>query len=287
MNPHRKRHKQRSRLRAAYFGHTQGALRFQAVLMALDVLIIGFFIASQFILEQRWFWIVDGAIAAFLIADLLARLIAFGSLKRWLKYPTTWIDLVVLATLLPLGLHNWGFLRILRLWTLVQSERFWNVLARGKWDDTYVEDLAKSITTLVVFIFMAAGVTQALFLHLHPQLNNFVDAIYFVVSSLTTTGYGDITLPTAWGRVFSIGLMVCGVSLFISSGAEGRVAQSQDRRMHRMRSWPARTRREILPGVRRRSGAEEPPRRARRRARPSLKAGLPSRSCAAAKAGGR
>lgn len=123
----------------------------------------------------------------------------------------------MLATLLfPTVLHNWGFLRILRLWTLVHRERFWNVLARGKWDDTYVEELTKAVVTLFVFVFIAAGVTQAFFLGQHPKLNNFVDAIYFVVTSLTTTGYGDITIDTALGRLFSVALMIAGISLFFS-----------------------------------------------------------------------
>lgn len=207
----------RSRVRALYFGHIQSAVRFQGLLLVLDLLIIGFFVGSQFIAEQPYFWIIDACIAVVLTADLAARLFAFGTIRRWAKYPTTWIDLVVLATLLfPSVLSNWGFLRILRLWTLVHSERFWNVLARGKWDDTYVEDLSKAIVTLFVFIFLAAGATQAFFLGAHPKLNNFVDAIYFVVTSLTTTGYGDITLDTAGGRLFMVGLMIAGISLFFS-----------------------------------------------------------------------
>jgi voltage-gated potassium channel len=211
------RRRLRSRVRALYFGHTQAAVRFQGVLLVLDVLIIGFFIGSQFIREQTWFWIVDAAIATFVAIDLTARLFAFGTLRRWVKYPTTWVDLIVLATLaLPTVLHNWGFLRVLRLWTLVHSERFWNVLARGKWDDTYVEDIAKAVTTLVVFVFIAAGLTQALFLGQHAQLNNFIDAMYFVVTSLTTTGYGDITLASPFGRLFTIGLMLVGISLFFT-----------------------------------------------------------------------
>jgi voltage-gated potassium channel len=212
-----KRRRYRSRVRALYYGHTQAAIRFQGLLLLLDALIIGFFVTSQFILEQPWFWIADAAIAVFLLLDLGARLFALGSMERWLKYPITWVDLIVLATLLfPLVLYNWGFLRILRLWTVVQSERFWNVLAGGRWDDTRVEDLSKSIVTLVVFMFLAAGATQALFLGEHPELNNFVDALYFVASSLTTTGYGDIALDSAWGRIFSIVLMLAGISLFVS-----------------------------------------------------------------------
>ena len=207
----------RSRVRALYFGHTESALRFQGVLLALDLLIIGFFVGSQFIAKQPWFWFADAAIAGFLAIDLCARLFAFGSPRRWLKFPTTWIDLIVLATLLlPTVLHNWGFLRILRLYTLVRSERFWNVLARGKWDDTYVEDLTRAIVTMVVFVFMAAGLAQTLFVGQHPKLNNFIDAMYFVVTSLTTTGYGDITIDTALGRLFAVGLMIAGISLFFS-----------------------------------------------------------------------
>lgn len=207
----------RSRVRALYFGHTQSAVRFQGVLIALDLVIVGFFIGSQFIAQQPWFWLADAAIAVFLSLDLFARLFAFGSLKRWLKFPSTWLDLIVLATLLfPTVLHNWGFLRVLRLWTLVRSERFWNVLARGRFDDTYVEDLTKAVVTMAVFVFLAAGAAQALFLNDHPKLNNFIDAVYFVVTSLTTTGYGDITIDSAAGRVFSIVMMLAGISLFFS-----------------------------------------------------------------------
>jgi voltage-gated potassium channel len=210
-------HPLRSKLRELYFGTTPSALRFQAVLVALDVVIIGFFIVTQFV--RDWpilFYTLDFLVAAFVLADLTAKWFALGSLKRLFKYPTTWVDLVVLATLLVPAMHNWGFLRILRLWTLVQRERFWNVIGGGKWDDTYVEDLTKAIVNLVVFVFLAAGVAQAIFLEQHPKLNNFLDAVYFVVTLLSTTGLGDITIDTWQGRVFSIMLMVTGVTLFFS-----------------------------------------------------------------------
>jgi voltage-gated potassium channel len=205
----------RSLLRQLYFGGTPKALRFQALLLVLDVLVVGFFIASKFIREQPWFLAADLAIAAFLALDMGAKLFALGSLRRWLKYPTSWADIIVLATMLtPALVQSAGFLRILRLWALVHRERFWNVLGGGRWDDTYVEDLAKSITNLVVFVFLAAGAAQALFAGQHPKLNNFLDAIYFVVTALTTTGFGDITIDTAIGRVFSIVLMLSGITLF-------------------------------------------------------------------------
>lgn len=207
----------RSKLRELYFGTTPHALRFQAVLVALDIVVIGFFIAHQFVRDQPLlFYTLDFVMAAFLVTDLGAKWFALGSLRRLMKFPTTWVDLVVLATLLIPAMHNWGFLRILRLWSLVQRERFWNVIGGGQWDDTYVEDLTKAIVNLIVFVFLAAGVAQAFFLEQHPKLNNFLDAIYFVVTLLSTTGLGDITLDSWQGRIFSIVLMVTGISLFFS-----------------------------------------------------------------------
>lgn len=208
-------HPLRSRLRDLYFGHTPEALRFQGVLFVLDLAIVGFFIFSQFIGGGAWFWAIDLGIAVFLALDMAARWYAFGTTRRWLLYPSTWADIVVLATFVLPAFGNLGFLRILRLWTVVHRERFWNVLGGGRWDDTHVEDITQAVMTLVTFVFIAAGVTQTLFLRQHPELNHFVDAMYFVVSSLTTTGYGDITLDGVWGRLFSIALMVTGISLFI------------------------------------------------------------------------
>lgn len=218
----------RSRLRELYFGATPAALRFQGLLLALDVLIIGFFVTSQFIKAPALLVSIDLVIALFLFADLFAKLYALGSIRRWLTYPTTWVDLVVLATLLlPTLLHNWGFLRILRLWSLVHRERFWNVIGGGRWDDTRAEDLTKAIVTLVVYVFVAAGLTQALFLGHHEKLRNFIDAMYFVVTSLTTTGYGDITIDSPGGRIFSIVLMITGISLFFSVAQKAIVPQQK------------------------------------------------------------
>jgi voltage-gated potassium channel len=42
-----------------------------------------------------------------------------------------------------------------------------------------------------------------------------MDALYFTVTALTTTGFGDITLSGEWGRVLSVIVMILGISLFL------------------------------------------------------------------------
>ncbi len=49
----------------------------------------------------------------------------------------------------------------------------------------------------------------------NPDIGNYADALYFTVTALTTTGFGDITLPGTWGRLLSVIIMISGVTLFL------------------------------------------------------------------------
>ena len=40
--------------------------------------------------------------------------------------------------------------------------------------------------------------------------------MYFTVTALTTTGFGDITLPGTVGRLISVVIMIFGVTLFFN-----------------------------------------------------------------------
>ena len=49
----------------------------------------------------------------------------------------------------------------------------------------------------------------------NPDIGDFIDALYFTVGTLTTTGFGDITLTGDSGRLLSVAIMVIGVVLFL------------------------------------------------------------------------
>lgn len=205
----------RARLRALYHGDSPTAVRFRLGIIVLDLAIVAFFVAEPILQETRAYFAIDYAIAAFLILDLGARFLASPDLKVWLKRPLVWVDLVVLATLLfPVWLANFGFLRVLRLWTLIESDFFWRTVGK-KIDNTRYEELAKAGTRLLTFVFVITGFVYATFPDRFSGLGGWIDALYWTVTSLTTTGYGDITLNGAWGRLVSIGVMLVGVSLFI------------------------------------------------------------------------
>jgi voltage-gated potassium channel len=206
----------RARLRYLYHGSSPLAVRFRLAVIAVDFAIIGFFLATPILQEAGLvFYVIDYLIAAILTLDLAGRAYAHTDLKDWLKKPATWIDLFILATLLfPDVLGNFGFLRLLRLWTLLNSEFFWSTVGR-KWDDTRVEEITRALSALVTFIFVVTGFVYATFRGHNSDIHGYLDALYFTVATLTTTGFGDITLPGAWGRVLSIVVMLTGITLFL------------------------------------------------------------------------
>lgn len=208
----------RARLRALYHGSSPVAVRFRLAVLVIDLIIIGFFIAAPLLRgEGLIFYIIDYVIAAVLLADLAARASAYSDIRDWLKKPIVWADLFILATLLVPIFFNLGFLRVVRLWTLIHSDFFWRTIGR-RYDDTRVEDIVKALASLVTFIFVATGFVYTSFMGRYEGISGYIDALYFTVTSLTTTGYGDILLPGDWGRIVSILIMLGGVTLFVRLG---------------------------------------------------------------------
>jgi voltage-gated potassium channel len=50
---------------------------------------------------------------------------------------------------------------------------------------------------------------------INPGIKTYIDALYFTITTLTTTGFGDITLLGPGGRLLAVVVMVAGVSLFL------------------------------------------------------------------------
>jgi len=206
----------RSTLRLLYHSQSPGAQRFQYSVLVVDLAIIAFFIATPLLRNDDSFLWIDYSIAALLLADLVARALASTDILRWLRQMPVIIDIFILATLLaPNWLVNLGFLRILRLWTLTRTATFWRPLhKRGL--DLYREP-AQAVINLLVFLFVMTGMVYTAFANRgeHASIAGYVDALYFTVTAVTTTGFGDIVLPGTWGKLASIVIMVIGISLFV------------------------------------------------------------------------
>ncbi len=203
----------RVKLRRLYLGQRPAALRFQLAVLVVDLAIIAFFIASPVLRGTRAFLAVDYLVAVILAFDIAARWFASRHPLKWLYQPFVIVDLVILATLLlPDTLVNFGFLRIVRLWGISQSGSLWRLFRR--WGYTEWETPARAIVNLVTFLFLATGFIYTFFFRQGSGIEGYLNALYFTVASVTTTGYGDITLHGGWGKLTSIIIMMIGISLF-------------------------------------------------------------------------
>lgn len=209
-------HRMINRLHALYHGDSKRAHRFRYALLLLDFATIVFLVVATFFPETLVIQLFEIVFGLYLLLDYLARLWIARRKFSFLIHPMNLADAVaMLSFLAPVLAGNFAFLRALRVLRLLRSYR---LLARLRTDFSYFhrnEDVIVSATHLMIFIFL---MTELVYVTQHrdnPAVGNFLDAMYFTIAALTTTGFGDITLSGTAGRALSVIIMIFGVSLFL------------------------------------------------------------------------
>jgi voltage-gated potassium channel len=207
----------RTRLRHLFYGHRPAAIAFQAGLLVLDIAAIGYFIATSFVVDASWVRVVDLVLGSLLALEFLGRLLAHRQPMAYLDNLSAVLDLVVIASLFVSALGaNLGFLRIMRTLRLLRS---YNVLGRLKRLSPLVrrnEEVILASLNLVVFVFLFSAIVFVTQHGANPKIVDFIDALYFTVATLSTTGFGDVTLiGSTGGELLSIGMMLIGITLFL------------------------------------------------------------------------
>lgn len=192
------------------------AHRFRYGLLLFDLITILFVMVTSFLPRMRIVEFIDVALGLVLLTDMTARFVISSNKLRHLLYPTTLVDAVaVISFLAPITGEGGGFLRILRTLRLFHS---YQVLDRLRADSRFFarnEEVILAITNLCVFVFVMTGIVYETQHRTNPNISNYADALYFTITALTTTGFGDITLPGTTGRMISIVIMISGVTLFL------------------------------------------------------------------------
>ncbi len=146
----------RGRLRQLYHGRSPVALRFQIAVTVVDLLIIAFFIATPVLRDVSAFLWIDYSVAVIVTLEIAARFLASSNMPRLMRQPAILLDLFILATLLaPQWLENFGFLRILRLWSLSQKGFIWAQLRTTRYHEW--ENVARALINILTFLFVVTG----------------------------------------------------------------------------------------------------------------------------------
>jgi len=204
-------------LRQLYEGDTLGCIKFRYALLALDIITVLFIIATSFLPRTKVIESFDIVFGVLILADFVARMIISRQPLRDLARLSTWTDIVVIISFLaPLTGEAGGFLRAFRTLRLLRDYR---MVARLRVDSAFFrknEEVVFAVVNLGVFIFVMTGVVYETQKAHNPQITNYADALYFTVTALTTTGFGDITLPGTVGRLITVVIMIFGVTLFLN-----------------------------------------------------------------------
>jgi voltage-gated potassium channel len=199
-----------------YHGQGREAIRFSYGMLIFDVFSIIYFVIASMMQPSVWFFGVELVIALVIIFDFTARLWLARRKIRYLTRMTTWADLIVLASLLiPFFVENFIFLRVLRALRLLRSYHVMRDLRTRYAFFRAREDVIQSILNLSVFLFIITALVYVMQERINPGINNYIDALYFTVATLTTTGFGDVTLQGQSGHLLAVVIMVVGITLFL------------------------------------------------------------------------
>jgi voltage-gated potassium channel len=206
----------RERLRLLYHGRSLTAQRFRYGLIAFDILTVVFIIGTSFVPREPWIEYLDLIFGVVILVDFCARIWVSPHPLREFAHPATWADMVAIFSFLaPIVGEGLGFLRILRTLRLLHT---YQVVARLREDSSFFrrnEEAITAVINLIVFVFIMTGIVYETQHWRNPAIANYVDALYFTVTALTTTGFGDITLQGSLGRLIAVVIMIFGVTLFL------------------------------------------------------------------------
>ena len=206
----------KNRITELYEGDSSSAHNFRYLILGIDLVTILFLVVSTFFYGNSIIEWLDILFGVYLLADYSDR---FWIAPKKIPFTLNLLniaDLVAMISFLaPLLGENFAFLRGLRVLRLLRTYRLQNRLREDFPFFKKHEDVILSATNLFIFIFVMTELVFVTQVANNPSVTNFIDAMYFTITTLTTTGFGDVTLQGTSGKMLSIVIMIFGVSLFL------------------------------------------------------------------------
>ena len=167
-----------------------------------------------FVEREPWLYWAEATVGLALLAEFLARAWIARSSRAFLQRPSSLIDMAVIVSMfVPLLAGDLAFLRALRAMRLIGAYSGFRKMRRRGFLARHGE-VADATLNLVVFIFIASAAVYVLQYGYNPGITNYVDALYFTVTALTTTGFGDIVMVGEYARLLAVLIMLAGITLF-------------------------------------------------------------------------
>ncbi len=205
---------------AFYFEDTETSLGLGINLAILGLILIssGIFVAQTYPLPPQLASSLHTLDLVILVIFTIEYFLRFWSAENRYKFFFSLLSIIDLVSILPLllGVMDFRFFRVFRWFRILRIIRFLQLetkLFRIKTQDGII--FARIFLTLFSLIFVYAGLIYQVEHQINDKnLKNFFDAFYFVVVTMTTVGYGDVTPLSQAGRAMTLLMILTGV-LFI------------------------------------------------------------------------
>jgi voltage-gated potassium channel len=200
-----------------YEGVGKWPVTFRWLVLAFDVVTISYFLVSPFLGKPGQHYWLDYVIGSLIALDLAARFYIAPTKRRFfMRFMNIADAIVVVSMLAPFFSQNYAFLRIIRALRIARAFSFLRDESPiSRYLQLHRVVIERAINVVVFLFIMSAMVYADQVNRAGSDVKNYLDAFYFTVTSLTTTGYGDITLVGWTGRVLPIIIMLLGVTLFL------------------------------------------------------------------------
>jgi voltage-gated potassium channel len=179
-----------------------------SILSVFNLLLIGIFRNDDI---DMVFVIMDVILTVFFVADLTRRLVLAGDRRAYMIRGQGWVD----------ALAAFPLLHILRVLRIVRMLRVLGRLGRpGRAFRTFFSNKAAggllSVLLIAVLMMEFGALLMLVIEHNAPgsTITSAQDAVWFVLVTMSTVGYGDVYPVTDGGRLVGSLIIVVGVGVF-------------------------------------------------------------------------
>lgn len=136
--------------------------------------------------------------------------------KEKVKFCFSLYSVVDLLSIIPTFLGSWGmgYLRFLRVFRILRFSRYLEdgLFFFGELSDIHLQFL-KVVFSVITIVFIFSGFIHFLEAGYNPKIQTWGDACYFIVITMSTVGYGDVTPITDLGKWATVMMILCSAIL--------------------------------------------------------------------------
>ena len=206
----------KKKLQSLFHSRNRKSILFNRLLIVLNIAVFGLFGLEAFYPNSAALHALEIAFGTIFALEYLARLWIAPRKTNYIFNIFGFIDLVVIISLFaPFLVGNLALLRVLRSLKILRTYYIVEVLKK---ESPAVAKFRATIISVLNFVVFLAIMTAVVFVaeaQFNPHINSYLDALYFTVSTLTTTGYGDVIAVGPWAKLLSVLAMLIGVTLFL------------------------------------------------------------------------